>query len=670
MKISFLVSLVSFVSLLETASALVIIDSALASSCLYYFKDFNWGCGGTGQGHAMYMCRCFNVDWLGSVLNCMVTQGKNQAEVIHAWKHMALRCLQKAHVDYSVEQIEAWSNNATHYMQPPKDSDKKVKVTHPLSVNSTSYAPFRRTFNEMNHHVFKTQWFGWGLVFSCATVLAIITILNLFKRLFHVSLVPTKLRHRLHQLLMPKISAGAYLDLTRLDLILMSLFTIQAVISTAVSYTVHTPNKYIKDPYLLTLDLIGYRSGIIAFSLMPLVFIFGLRNNPFCFLTGLSQSTFITYHKFIAIIMCIEAMVHSAVWTVYAMKSGGYASWAVDGYWRWGIVGTVLIYLMLFQSIGYIRNFMYELFLAIHKVFGWLFIVAMWYHCIKLGWMGWVYSIIALTVYDRVVRTFKIFGLNRGFIRIKINFVGANMLAITIPKTEVHDCVYKPGHHLYLSFFHRSIWYTSLQSHPFSIVASPIQSKDEVTVYVRVKAGITRNLSKIQTDEKGSLEIWSLIDGPYGNSVDSYTEKDCLVGIAGGLGLCSLLPAFYNHPKSSILFWAIQNIEDLENLHEELDYLLLRGADVRVFLKKPNDTDESSSFAEEKYKYLSVSSIRLNVSDWVEEAHALALSTNKTDLHVLACGPGLMDDDVARSVYKQMRSDELAIHFHSRNCMW
>lgn len=655
--------------MLYSASALVVIDSSLASSCLYYFKDFNWGCGGTGQGHAMYKCRCFNVDWLGSVLNCMATQGKSQKEITHAWKHLRTRCLQKAHVDYPVSEIEEWSKNATKYLQAPTAADKKNLVTHPLSVNATGYAPFRRSFNEINHHVYKTQWFGWGLVLNCATVIAILTVMNMFKRLFHVSIFPKKMRQLFHKYLMPQFTVYGLRGLTRFDVILMGLFTIQTVLSTALSYTVQTPSMYIKDPYFLTLDLIGYRSGIIAFSLMPVVFIFGLRNNPFCFLTGLPQTVFITYHKFVAIIMAIEAMIHSAVWTVYAMKSGGYAVWAADDYWRWGIVGTVLVYLMLFQSVSFLRTMMYELFLAIHKIFGWLFIVAMWYHCITLGWMGWVYSIIALTVYDRVVRCFKIFALNRGFIRIKVDVIGENTLAITIPKTEVYDSVYKPGHHLYLSFFHSKIWYLCLQSHPFSIVSSPVQSQNEVTVYVRVKKGITRSLSRIPANEKGTIEMWLLIDGPYGESVETFNENDALVGIAGGLGLCSILPTFYKQPKHSIIFWAINNLDDLESLHEELDFLIARGTDVRVFLKK-NDCDEGSSFAEEKYKYLSVSSNRANVSEWLDEAASLASAMSKTDLHVLSCGPGLMDQDVAQAIYKHINNDDLALHFHPKNCMW
>ncbi|WPK25969.1 hypothetical protein PUMCH_003311 [Australozyma saopauloensis] len=656
--------------MLYTASALVVIDSALASSCLYYFKEFDWGCGGTGQGHKMYMCRCFNVDWLGSVSNCMATQGKNQKEVTHAWKHLRTRCLQKAHVDYSVAQIEGWSTNASKYLQAPTAADKKKLVTHPLSVNSTNYAVYRRSFNEINHHVFKSQWFGWGLVLYCGAVIAIFTVLNFFKRVLKVSVVPRSLSTLFLKYMMPDIKVPGFTPFTRFDLLLMVLFTIQAVISTAVSYTVQLPNMYMKGRWFLTMDLIGYRSGIIAFSLMPVVYIFGLRNNPFCFLTGLPQTTFITYHKFVAIIMAIEAMIHTSVWTAYAIKAGPYSVWSADAYWNWGIVGTVLVYIMLFQSIGFIRNFMYELFLAIHKIFGWLFIVLMWYHCISLGWMGWVYSIIAITVYDRIIRCWKIFALNRGFTRVKFNFISENTLAITIPKSDVYDSVYKPGHHLYLNFFHTSIWYKCFQSHPFSVVSSPIQSQDEVTVYMRVKKGVSKCLSKIPTDEKGNFEVWLLIEGPYGHSVQTFNEKESLVGMAGGLGLCSLLPTFYRNPKNSILFWAINKIDDLEALHMELDYLIAQGTDVRVFLKR-SDCDESSSFAEEKYKYLSVSNSRPDVNSWVEEAHALASAMGKTDLHILTCGPGLMDSDISASVYQHMSlKDDLAIHFCPKNYMW
>lgn len=647
--------------LIPLASALVIIDSSLASSCIYYFKNFDWGCGGTGQGHAMYMCRCYNVDWLGSVTNCMETQGASEAETRHAWKHLHTRCVQKAEVDYSLDQLAAYSENATAYMEYPSDVNLDTQTYHPLAVNESAYAIYKLSFDQMNHHVYKTQWFGWGLVFFWAAFLAVHTVGNILWTCFQVHMSPRTVRQWYNKHM---TATTAVFSLTRLDLVLSLLFIIQATLSTALSYTVELPNMYINDAYFLTLDLIGYRSGIIAFSLMPVAFVFGLRNNPFCVLTGLPQAVLIRYHKLVAIVMCIEAMIHSAVWTAYAIRSGGYITWVIDDYWRWGIVGTVLIYLMMFQSVAILRKLAYEVFLLTHKVFGWLFIVAMWYHCNTLGWMGWVYSLIALTAYDRVMRLVKTFILNRGYTQIAVTVVSDTTLKISIPKSEVFHSVYKAGNHVYLSFYHWPIWYQCLQSHPYTIVSSPVESPNVVSIYVRVKRGTTKALASLRGDEKGVVRMWALIEGPYGDGVKKYGEKDAIVGIAGGLGLASLLPSLLLRPQGARLYWVVKHMDDVDFLHREVEYLRANGCEVHVFVNR-SEVDSEEELGDRKF--LTVVSERPNVDKWVSDC----CEAQDRDIHVLSCGPGSMDDDVERSVRRHIVvGQEHSVYHQKEQFQW
>lgn len=650
---------------LALTSALVIVDSALASSCIYYMKGFDWGCGGTGQGHAMYMCRCQNVDWLGSVSNCMDSQGSNRQEIVHAWKHLATRCLQKAHLDFSVAEIEAWSDNATHYLQSPP-VDRSIPIHSTLSVNTSDFAIYRSSFDQINHHVFKTQWLGWGLVLFWGAYIAALTVLNVLWSCYRVPLFGKRAKQAYQKYLLQP--AGIF-GLDRIDLLLMALFTIQTVLSTCFSYTVALPNVYIDNLYLLTLDLIGYRSAIIAFSLMPVVYCFGLRNNPFCFLTGLPQAAFIKYHKFVAIIMSVEALVHSAVWTAYAMRSGGYKMWAMDDYWRWGITGTVLLFVLLGQSISIIRTAMYELFVWLHKILGWLFIVAMWYHCKLLGWMGWVYSIIALTVYDRSVRLFKTYFINRGYSRVKVQVVDDKVVKLRVEKSILFDTFYKPGSHIYISFYHWPIWYQCFQSHPYTIVTSPLESSDAFSIYLRIKKGSTKTLARIASNEKGYLEMWALIEGPYGNGIVVHDKDDDVVAIAGGVGLSALLPSLFLKPLGSTLFWAVNNLEDVEYFDKDLTLLMEMGADVRVFLTR--EFSEDCTSLEKSYKYLSVLEERPDVCQWIKEAKVTALDQGKSHLKFMSCGPTSMDSAVQVAACHAMDIGlNLLITYEKENYTW
>lgn len=654
-----------YLLLLHLASALVVVDSSLASSCIYYMKNFNWGCGGSGQGHKMYMCRCRNIDWVGSVANCMETQGANKHEITHAWKHLSTRCVQKANVFFSVDQLQEHSLNATHFMQHPP-ANKTMRLYLPISVNKSAYKIFETSFDEINHHVFKSQWFGWGLVLFWGAYIAYLTVSNILWTFFRVSVFPRSARQWYQKhMLKPTWVFG----LLRWNVLIMSLFVVQTVFCTALSYNVAMPNMYINNVYFLTLDLIGYRSAIIAFSLMPVVYVFGLRNNPFCFLTGLPQATFIRYHKLVAIVMSLEALVHSSVWTAYAIRSGGYTMWSMDNYWRWGIVGTVLLFVMLGHSVGFIRNAMYELFLVLHKAFGWIFIVSMWYHCISLGWMGWVYSLIAFTAYDRVVRLFKTFFINRGYTEVQMSVVDDKIVKLTVPKSVLYDTFYKPGSHIYISFYHWPIWYQCFQSHPFTIITSPVESNGVFVIYVRIKKGTTGLLGKLRGDEKGNLSMWLLIEGPYGNGVPTFRENEQLITLAGGLGICALLPTLYHNPEGSALYWAINNMADFEYLRNDLEYLISKGTNVQVFLTNGKDEDDYS--IEEKCKYLTVLGERPSVDEWVLEGLELGILRKKTDTYVLSCGPGLMDQDVQESVSKQtVVGLEHTIHYHKENYQW
>lgn len=655
MKIVALLWLVGF------TAAVTIVDSGLASACMYYINQFEWDCATSSHGSA---CLFTNVNYMGSVAHCIMSEGNSQGEIDHAYVHITKRAMLKGNVEVLVAQVEAYAENATAYLRAPPTNVSEVLYS-PVSVDEAAFVVYRESFKQILHHVFKTTWFGWGLVFFWLVLLVLLTVENALWTFWHASLMPATVGKAVQKHLLP---VTFVFGLSRLDLVIMAVYVVQTVVCTAVSYTVSLPNVYINDVYFLTLDLIGYRSGIISFSLMPVAYIFGIRNNPFCILTGLPQAVFIKYHKFVALIMSLEALVHSAVWTAYAIHDAGLTVYQALNYWQWGIVGTVVLFVMIGQSPRFIRNHMYETFLVLHKVLGCVFIVAMWYHCIGFGWMGWIYSLIAITVYDRVVRFFKIFFINRGYTQITVNVVDDKICKFVIPKSELHDVFYKPGSHIYISFYHTPIWYTFYQSHPFTIISSPVTSGDSIIVYARIKKGITGKLGKLKTDSCGNVEMWLLIDGPYGGGVETFGESEQLVGIAGGLGLSALLPQFYASPKGAVLHWVTRNLADIDYLAADLDYLRARGTDVRVYV---TNTLEKSVLTEEKLKYVSVVSDRPDVDQWVAEAQAEGLAFNKKDIYLYCCGPGHMDNDVLKSVCE--RTDiALAqrLHYRSQNFQW
>lgn len=621
--------LVSLLVLLALVQALVIIDLPLASACVYYLKEFNWGCGGYGQGAKLYKCRCENEDWVALVMACIESQNpKGDDNAAHAIKHINRRCWDKGRLtfapDYLPQTLEAMRDR---FIEAP--IKKKAIINNPVQVNRSDYLWYEKSFDQVNHHVKLTQWLGWGLNWYWAAVLLPIGWCHWFP----VSRWPWWTQH-MNRSTFVGLRWG-WREVTNRDWLIITGFLVQTILSTAIGYNVDRPNAYIGDSKLLTLDLIGYRLGIISFSLMPLTFFFGIRNNPFQWVTGLSYAEFSFYHKVLSVVMALEAMIHTGVWTGYAIIDGGYDGWAVDAYWRWGIVGMILATLLVLLSLRFIRHLMYETFLFFHKIFAVLFIVLMWYHCNTLGWMGWVYALIAIMAWDRLVRLFRIV-TNGGVHRISVQIAEKGVVRLVINDRRVH---YFPGCYCFFYFLNPrfgGLW----QSHPFTVIQLPIEEEGVLVVYFKVRDGVTRDLYF-----SNKLSVLAFIEGPYGSPASARFETPAVdncsieeekrtsdplsygssldqavvasgtltsklmhyfhrllqthplvpvtIAMAGGMGICALIPHLYDLANStaadvpmapSKLYWIINDICHINWIYRDLAYLHTRGCLIKIIV--------------------------------------------------------------------------------------
>lgn len=71
---------------------------------------------------------------------------------------------------------------------------------------------------------------------------------------------------------------------------------------------------------------------------MPLLWVFGSRNDPFLWLTGWSFATYNRFHRWVARVATVEAIAHSVGYSVFSYYegNGNFAqSWA-EQYWYCG----------------------------------------------------------------------------------------------------------------------------------------------------------------------------------------------------------------------------------------------------------------------------------------------------------------------------------------------
>lgn len=600
-------------------------------------KGFNWGCGGTSQSAKYYRCRCHNRDWIGSVTNCIESQGANFSQAVRdqAYRHVEQRCVNKGRVDYSVDVLKYLQENATSYLQEATDADIKTLVTHPLAVNATQFAYPDRSFNHIYAQVIRSQAYAWGFVFFITFFLVVGSVFNVM-RLFLIRYTSNKrsngtggfLNKIRACIINPNLIHSSFVKLagpyainipTRLDAIIIALFVCYEILATTTGYSIELPNIYQNGRNWQLWDLIGYRTALNSFALIPPTFFFGIRNNPFIQMTGSSVTRFLHFHKWLAWSMSLQALIHSGVWTAYTIKEGDYKSWAVDAYWRWGIVGTTLCFLMIGLSHYWFRSLCYEVFLLIHKTFAIIFIIAMWYHCNIMGWMGWIYATIVIWGYDRIVRFLSIL-FNGGVKPAKITKLNEELVRVVVEAPNKNNDYWFAGSHAYIYFL--NVHTRFYQSHPFSVMKSKrFREKNCFAFVFKTQKGITKKIMEVlEADyamtKSPSKYINVLVEGPYG-AYSPLVQHDQYVFVAGGIGISPIYSQLVdiiernetqrNYKRLLKLIWVVRTEDYYEFFKEDIDYLLDNGVEIEIHVTRssfdsPHSTfeaSESSSNSEE-----------------------------------------------------------------------
>ncbi|EDO15898.1 hypothetical protein Kpol_1019p18 [Vanderwaltozyma polyspora DSM 70294] len=609
MKYKYLIfSLLSFVSI---TNALHKVDSTLATACLQYELQFNWGCG-KSRG-ANYTCLCSNVNWLGTITNC-ITEGSNDKKGIeHAFKHVAARC-NSAFFDYTVDDMYNFHENGTNYLRDPTASDYTTPVIGTLRNNQTTYDWYFSKYKDYTLSVRTHQWFGWGLVFFWVTVVSVATFYNLLRKLFGVELLNNSLRkHLVVPSLYKDYKDRSYKLLhffplnftTRLNSLVVAVFLIQAIVTACVGYHLPLPNPAYMTAWQRNTSMIQFRTGIMSLSLFPVIYLFGIRNNPLIEISGISFSTFNYYHKWCAYVCASYAFIHAIIWTVVSIKSGWYKSAFSSDYWNYGVAAMVFLGILVVHSKRIFRDRFYESFLILHKLLNVGFIVGMYYHCLSFGWIGWTWSMAGIWIYDRLMRAIKIF-LNGGIHDAMITDCGNGVIKAVLKHPKLAK--YPTGSFAYLYFINANrFWYYTFQSHPFTVMKDPKQdpnNPDSLIFYFKANRGITKKvLSRILKSGYASVSFKMLIEGPYGSPLpECKMSRRRNVGVAGGLGVTAVYPhmaELYQKGHNSDLchkfIWIINDTICVEWFKEELDWLCDKGCEVVIYNTRSQSTADLES---------------------------------------------------------------------------
>ena len=107
------------------------------------------------------------------------------------------------------------------------------------------------------------------------------------------------------------------------------------VILCAVSYSAFPRNLY-WDGYAFQIwRSFSDRTGYMSYANLVVFFAFGIRNNILIWLTGWEFPTFNRFHRWVARVATLEALLHSIGYTVYDLMNGleNYQADFASRYW-------------------------------------------------------------------------------------------------------------------------------------------------------------------------------------------------------------------------------------------------------------------------------------------------------------------------------------------------
>lgn len=388
----------------------------------------------------------------------------------------------------------------------------------------------------------------------------------------------------------PTVGQGLYI----------ALFICLNAVLAAVDYQSAQPNGWFDSQWREISAYVLYRTGTFGFMLLPVLFLFALRNNILLWLTNWSHSTYLLLHRWVARVFTLYVVIHSII------GLQAYAQQAQTVWWAWGAVATITTVLLAVGSGLYVRASQYELFLIFHVVLSVFVVVGCWYHIV--GWYAsmaifipdtwgyeiWVYFGIAVWFFDRLVRLGRV--LKNGALRAQATDLGNGYVRIDIPGVRWGSV---PGQHTY-------VYFPTLQplrpweNHPFSVIPTPSLPQPASSVHKDAEKQDGAGLAKTPSDDRHSVGITlfvkqaagitkhlrahdgllTLLDGPYSNCRTAHVLRcDRILLVAGGIGITGLLPWAHQHWNVRLV-WSVS--ESARCLTDAIDLGGVADKEVRV----------------------------------------------------------------------------------------
>nr|KMM71584.1 metalloreductase [Coccidioides posadasii RMSCC 3488] len=487
---------------------------------------------------------------------------------------------------------------------------KRIRLPEPVLISGNYFWRAFRTnrawaFETWAHHAFgnASYWF-WGVVLLCGVInrlyeyfLAGRLLRWRYDQEGHYSLARSAPRRFASAFLTTRHWIRAYLILppaigdyhqrllywcavpTRIEAIVIVLYYLLSLALTIVGYDVFKGNLYWDDISTQAWRYLSDRAGIMSYANLVLLWLFAGRNNPFLWATGWNFGTFNLFHRAVARVATIQAIIHSVGYTVLTLRVHSYLSYWPSVWWYMGAVGTIGMGLLLgFSSIWLRRNY-YEVFLLIHIALSAVILIGLFIHTSIFtgGYDKYLWPVVIVWILERAARLVKLVHCNIYLRRSgKKPLISkgtayydrsSNLIRLRIVP-GLGTLVPRPGQFYYI---YQPLKLRGYESHPFTVGSwsqhiegepdhfrpvSPERHKIEMpisyslTFWIRPFNGWTRRLQSECISQGCAVQSTFLLEGPYGVSIPLHKYENVIL-IAGGAGFAGVWPHIEEHLRRS-----------------------------------------------------------------------------------------------------------------------
>ncbi|PVI05011.1 ferric-chelate reductase-like protein [Periconia macrospinosa] len=503
---------------------------------------------------------------------------------------------------------------------------------------------------------------------------------------------------------------------SRIQSLAIFLFVLLNIILCTVDYRTTEGNLYWPQKSTQLWRFVSDRTGIISLANFPLIWLFGMRNNVLMWLTGWGYGTYNNFHRWVARVSTVEAVIHSIGYTVMIHERGGWVlfrKYLYKHYFWNGELATIFMCAVLAFSVYGLRRSHYETFLILHIVLSIVVLFTMYYHVAIFTtgeWNRFIYPCVAVWFIDRVLRAFRIFTFNIQFWNTKAIAsydADSNLVKLDVP-CENNLMEAKPGTYYYIYVLDNLLY--AHQNHPFTVAyintgkeSSALNGSDNahsllrpsrrrtnstesresdsllpqdqgsplssLVFLIRPYDGFTSRLAKKTSLSPKNLRV--LIEGPYGHSVALQQYRNVLF-IVGGTGIAvplSHLSAMLSNGSSAIsirIVWAVREHALLLLVIRDFGFLF-EDERVQLEVHVTQDEEDKDDLIIEAMKNVTVQFGRPNVPVVIKEAGE---EVGQERLAIVACGPGQMADQARQSCVDLLAQGHNGVEHFEESFKW